>query len=201
MEEKKKRATDLVNRYLDHCVSLDYELLLRKYPAKGVKMLPWEKNKLKVWFHQKNVSHLWKHFDVLEWWNDFGRTSFPDILPVAAVALAKPYTNAQQERDFSKASWFDGKLKQKQLPETLEMKVMSSLNRNVVEMMVKSSEFEENYPLQIEVFNKNIDIEDYDDDEIQVEEEDVIDLAHEDYMGKSLDDDYNQTNDAIDISE
>ncbi|KAL7567925.1 hypothetical protein ACA910_019638 [Epithemia clementina (nom. ined.)] len=51
---------------------------------------------------------------------------------VAAIQLARPYSNAQQERDFSLATWFDGNLVQKQRPETLEKRLVGCLNRNVV---------------------------------------------------------------------
>ena len=39
---------------------------------------------------------------------------------VAAINLARPYSNAQQEHDFSMATWFDGNLVQRQKPLTLE---------------------------------------------------------------------------------
>ncbi|OQR89798.1 hypothetical protein ACHHYP_06045 [Achlya hypogyna] len=46
---------------------------------------------------------LYKHIDVLKWYRDDGASSFPSIAVLARVYLAKPMSNAYQERFFSTA--------------------------------------------------------------------------------------------------
>ena len=54
---------------------------------------------------------------------------------LAAINKARPYSNAHQECDFSMATWFDSNLFQRQKPQTLEMRLVGSLNRLVVKQM------------------------------------------------------------------
>ena len=54
---------------------------------------------------------------------------------VAAVNLARPYSNAQQECDFSMATWFDRNLVWRQKPLILEKRLVGSLSQQVVRQM------------------------------------------------------------------
>jgi hypothetical protein len=129
-----KNQTDILNNHQEK--------------AKKSGNLPdWQKN-FKAYVKTKNIIHLWQYFDILGWWRNYGKVAFPNIAMAAAVTLARPYTNASQERDFSMATWFDGKLCQSQKPEILERRLLLGLNREVVDVikseisiMKNSSEF------------------------------------------------------------
>ena len=54
---------------------------------------------------------------------------------VAAINLARRYSNPQQEHDFSIATWFDGNLVQRQKPLTLEKRLAGPLNQQVVKQI------------------------------------------------------------------
>ena len=65
---------------------------------------------LKRYTNHNSINEFWQYFNVMQWWNEFGWEHYPCIMMVAAINLARPYSNEQQECDFSMATWFDGKL-------------------------------------------------------------------------------------------
>ena len=77
----------------------------------------------------KNWELIAKHFDPMEYWHTVGRQQFPHIYIVACLYLAMPNSNGHQERTFSTATWFDGKLNNRQHDVTLEMKIVVARNK------------------------------------------------------------------------
>ena len=77
-----------------------------------------------------NVLNIEPVFDVGKWWLTVGARQFPTICLVAARILAKPDTNAYQERVFSRCTFVDQPLRQRMNPETFELRVLSKVNRN-----------------------------------------------------------------------
>ena len=137
----KQMATSEVTSYLMYAKTMNWKEVISAHPSplfqsigQKDKDLPWTRQLVSYAVH-KNIKELWKLFDVLNWWNDFGRQHYPHVMMVASVTLARPYSNAQQERDFSLATWFDGNLVQKQKPATLEKRLMTCLNREPVKML------------------------------------------------------------------
>jgi hypothetical protein len=60
------------------------------------------------------------------------------------IVMAKPPSNAQQERIFSRVSWFDSHLMASQKSSTFEMRCLDSLNRGNVDEIKESIENNEN---------------------------------------------------------
>jgi hypothetical protein len=81
----------------------------------------------------QNMDTCIKHFDIMKWWEDFGKTQFKLIYPVACRILALPDSNGHQERTFSAATWMDGKLNSRQSEMTFQMKVMLYKNQQFLE--------------------------------------------------------------------
>jgi hAT family C-terminal dimerisation region len=74
-----------------------------------------------------------KHFDIFQWWESIGKSSFPLIYPVAIRILSLPDSNGNQERTFSAATWMDGKLRKRQTDMSFEMKVLLYKNQGFLE--------------------------------------------------------------------
>lgn len=132
-----------LQRYLDYCnesfVNTDrttvvdkWQELFEKYPSAIFKKDKKDNEAEVQSLKNLRVNVIWHYQIVLSWWNYEGRQVFPNILPTAMIALGKPYTNAQQERVFSKVTWMDGKLRQSQSMDTLNKRVPCSVNREVV---------------------------------------------------------------------
>jgi hAT family C-terminal dimerisation region len=144
-ESKIDLAQSEVNKYINYCTTMDWEETIINNPTVQLKndqeratkdgnQEEWRK-KFKGFVNTKNIIQLWQYFDLLGWWKTFGKMNFPNIAMAAAITLARPYTNASQERDFSMATWFDGNLFQNQKPEKLERRLLLGLNRQVVEVI------------------------------------------------------------------
>ena len=140
--EVQKKVTDEVKSYLSYISLLDWEKAISEYPSNHhttfiPKMNKDEKLKreYQISLQKKKVTDIWKHFDVLQWWGRHAQHKFPLLFPMASIVLGKPYTNAYQERCFSLASWFDGKLVQSQKAETLQSRCLDAQNRNNVTRM------------------------------------------------------------------
>ncbi|KAL7557817.1 hypothetical protein ACA910_003858 [Epithemia clementina (nom. ined.)] len=119
-------AKSEVEQYLNYCATMDWKQTITDYPTDLFHKLEKDSNDGTQWNKQltsyakcQNIKGLWKYLDVLQWWNDFGRQYYPHVMMVASIALGRPYSNAQQEQDFSMATWFDGNLVQRQKPGTL----------------------------------------------------------------------------------
>jgi hypothetical protein len=135
-------ARSEVTKYIHYCTTMDWEEIIMKNQTvvlkndqekatKDGKADEWRK-KFKGFVSLKNIIQIWQYFDLLGWWKTYGKMAFPNIAMAAAITLARPYTNASQERDFSMATWFDGNLVQSQKPEVLERRLLLGLNRQVV---------------------------------------------------------------------
>ena len=70
-------------------------------------------------------------FDVMKWWETH-KNMFPNIYIVACHILASPDSNANQERTFSAATWFDGKLSNRQNDATFQMRVLLYKNEEFI---------------------------------------------------------------------
>jgi hypothetical protein len=135
----RKDAKEQVKAYLLYMEDVNWDSLItkwltddgREYHAKmakcSIKKKDWKK-----WCRRKDIISLWRFFDVLAWWNIVGRSTYPLMFPVACVSLGKPFTNAEQERNFSMASWFNGNLTQSAHGTTFETRYIEAINRKVV---------------------------------------------------------------------
>ena len=74
-----------------------------------------------------------EYFDIFNWWECVGKSSFPLIYPVAIRILSLPDSNGNQERTFSAATWMDGKLNSRQNDMTFQMKVLLYKNQSFLE--------------------------------------------------------------------
>ncbi|KAL3914386.1 MAG: hypothetical protein SGARI_000151 [Bacillariaceae sp.] len=83
-----------------------------------------------------------KHFKLMQWWESFGKSRFPHIYHVATIYLALPESNGHQERTFSSATWFDGKLNNRQLDATMEMKTMIYRNKQFLKELDVEADME-----------------------------------------------------------
>jgi hypothetical protein len=81
----------------------------------------------------KNMDNIAEHFDVFNWWEITGKSSYPLIYPVAIRILSLPDSNGHQERTFSAATWMDGKLNSRQNDMTFQMKVLLYKNQAFLE--------------------------------------------------------------------
>ena len=113
-------------------------MVIKKYPSAAfISESPdWSEDK-QQWFSERcatrDFGSVGKYFDVLGWWND-QKTKFPKIFPSAMVWIAKPATNAFQERVFSVASWFhNNRLMRQEDPKTFEMRTLGRLNRQLLQ--------------------------------------------------------------------
>jgi len=129
--------------YVQYCKNIDehqLSALLFTFPYCNLDELGKYDESKRFVFHPKvkkqllntNIRSLAMLFDVMEYWKVEGSIKFPTIGILAAITLAKPYTNAQQERDFSTATYFDGKLMQRQKTSTLEERFLCRVNRSVI---------------------------------------------------------------------
>jgi hypothetical protein len=84
-------------------------------------------------------------FHVMKWW-EAHKNTFPNIYIVACHILASPDSNANQERTFSAATWFDGKLSNRQNDATFQMRVL----------LYKNAEFIKNTKMAISEHYKNM---------------------------------------------
>ena len=75
-----------------------------------------------------------KHFDVMGWWQQLGKTQFPLIYIVACLIIAMPDSNGAQKRTFSSATWMDDKLKKRQSDLTFQMKVLLYKNKDLLQL-------------------------------------------------------------------
>lgn len=138
-------ARSEVTKYIHYCTTMDWEDTITNHQTnvykteyetavRGGSGDEWMKN-FKNAVKALNIVKIWQYFDLLSWWTVNGKVAFPHVAMAAAVTLARPYTNASQERDFSMATWFDGNLVQQQKPEILERRLLLGLNREVLNVM------------------------------------------------------------------
>jgi hypothetical protein len=78
-----------------------------------------------------NWEYISEAFDVMKWW-EAHRNTFPNVYIVACHVLATPDSNANQERTFSAATWFDGKLSNRQNDATFQMRVLLYKNAEFI---------------------------------------------------------------------
>jgi hypothetical protein len=69
-----------------------------------------------------------ERFNIMEWWEDVGKSQYPYIYVLACIILPLPDSNGSQERTFSSATWMDGKLNKRQSDATFQMKVILQQN-------------------------------------------------------------------------
>ncbi len=147
----KEEIEELVKKYVEFLADdMDWGQMVQHFPTKvyfeymeymkGTQdAAEWNK-----WVETKSILKLWKHFDVLSWWKVVGKEKFSKLYTLACVVLGMPPSNASQERYFSHASWFDGKLMQSQKDTRLEMRSIDALNREAVADMKQSLELHNN---------------------------------------------------------
>jgi hypothetical protein len=87
--------------------------------------------------NNSNIIEKWEtianHFDIMRWWEDFGKIEYPHIYVIACLVLPLPDSNASQERTFSSATWMDGKLNKRQSDATFQMKILLQQNTEFLE--------------------------------------------------------------------
>ena len=117
-----------VSHFLMFCHGMNWLETIRKYPTDLFKEECWKHMEGKQWWKQcrsyathNNINELWQYSIAMQWWNGFGRQYDAHVMMVAAINLARPYSNAQQKCDVSMATWFGGYLVQRQKPKMLEM--------------------------------------------------------------------------------
>jgi hypothetical protein len=124
----------------------------------------------------KNYQLIAEHFDVMDWWERFGKENHKLIYPVACCILALPDSNGHQERTFSAATWMDGKLQKRQSDMTFQMKVLLYKNaeflanhrRHVQEDKLASAEQRTKELLKLSAqMRKDLELDDSDADDIE----------------------------------
>jgi hypothetical protein len=134
----KKEIREEVDRYYAYVNAMDWSSLIGNHPSPKYKVkdksnvLPKDQQWWAEAIKSCNILDLFLYFSVLHWWVITGRQLFPKIFITAFIHLGKPYTNAFQERVFSKTTWMDGHLMQSQKATTLEMRALDALNRDNV---------------------------------------------------------------------
>ena len=73
-----------------------------------------------------------EHMDVFDWWERFGKTTYPMMYPIAISILAVPESNDGQERTFSMGTWNDTPLKRRQKDATLQQKAVLTVNKKFI---------------------------------------------------------------------
>ena len=76
-----------------------------------------------------NVELIALHFDLMLWWHNGMKAAYEFVYLLACIHLPLPDSNGNQERTFSAAGWYDGKLNQNQNAATFEMKTLLYQNR------------------------------------------------------------------------
>ena len=136
INELERKLEGEVASYTLFCESMDIEKVLDKV---GNEKYFKEKNQLKYdknhreELELKNVDYLKKYFDVLAFWQMYGKEKWPKLTVGAMLILGKPSHNGFQERVFSKGNYKDGQLKKRQHADTFEMAVLESFNSDFIE--------------------------------------------------------------------
>lgn len=129
MNEKDRfllKMKEEVDNYFAAVDQINWEEMVKKYPSKVYEKsnVNWTK------FHKDmpDAIYICNQIDILKWWNDVGNILHPRIGLVASIIFGIPPSNGFQERIFSKASWFDGKLKQRLDSTKFELSLLDSLH-------------------------------------------------------------------------
>ena len=104
----REQAVAEVGQYLQYYKQLNWFNIMQWYPTKNFEEdngkhdegMQWWKQ-FKTYTRHNNVNELWQYFNVMEWWKGVGQQYHPNIQVVAAINLARSYSNTQQEHDFS----------------------------------------------------------------------------------------------------
>ena len=75
-----------------------------------------------------NMELIALHFDLMLWWHNGMKAAYECVYLLACIHLPLPDSNGNQERTFSAAGWYDGKLNQNQNAATFEMKTLLHQN-------------------------------------------------------------------------
>ena len=117
--------------------------LINEYPTPQYleELITWDDPK-KKWFAFRCKKHdfmsVGKYFHVMKWW-DAHKSTYPHLFPTALVWLAKPATNAFQERVFSCSSWLDSnRLMRKESPHNFQMRSLTCVSRPVRKSIILS---------------------------------------------------------------
>ena len=114
-------------------LELNWDLALQQYALIDQDDIDW-------WaVHRGDSLYLSKIFDVAKWWATRGKLQFPLVALVAPRILARPSSNACQERIFSSCTYFDAKLRNRLGPQRFEMAVLLlTVNRVWMEETLKA---------------------------------------------------------------
>ena len=124
--------------YSERMISPSWEGHIKKYPTEAFKKesktwSPKQWKRFKTACTKINFQRVGKYFDVLKWWALY-KDRFPHIFPTSIIWIAKPATNAFQERVFSTASMMDGnKTMNRQLDKNFEMRTLGRLTRPLID--------------------------------------------------------------------
>jgi hypothetical protein len=127
-----------VSSYIRYCKEMDIVSILEEFG--NVEYRTDEKRKvidLKKLSYYKDALYANQYFDILVWWNVYGRNNFPLLTPGASIILGKPTHNAFQERVFSRGTYADSNLKKSMKENNFEMAVLNSLNCHKMDEIIK----------------------------------------------------------------
>ena len=113
-------------------LELNWDIALQQHALVEQDQIDWRA------VHRGDSLYLSKIFDVAKWWATRGRLQFPLVALVAPRVLARPSSNAYQERIFSSCTYFDAKLRNRLGPQRFEMAVLLTVNCVWMEEMLKA---------------------------------------------------------------
>ena len=136
----KKACTECYDDFLRHCesqIDFNWADIIKQYPTEAYsKEWPkWDDAQKQMFArhcHSRNYLEVGRFFDLMGWWRKHS-SNWSYVFPSAIVWLAKPATNAFQERIFSIGSWMmQNKLMSNLDRKTNEMRTMERITRQLV---------------------------------------------------------------------
>ena len=146
MRALKKTCTTCYDDFRKNCenhIDNHWESIIRQYSTEEFEKVSkkWDDDETEEFKENcvnRNYLEIGKYFDLLGWWRAHSMM-FPYLYPSAIIWLAKPATNAFQERIFSIGTWMhQNKLMRRAHKKTNEMRTMECVNRSLLEEIKKT---------------------------------------------------------------
>jgi hypothetical protein len=164
-----------VSSYIRYCKEMDIMLVLEEYGNDDYRTNGRKKAiDIRKLSYYKDALYTNQYFDILLWWNVYGRNNYPLLMPGASIILGKPTHNAFQERVFSRGTYADSNLKKSMKENNFEMAVLNSLNCQKMDEIIKQQNMKvkkRNYNAHLTAFFNR---KKSDDSDMVVEKSDVF---------------------------
>ena len=148
LQALKKACNDSYDDFIRHWkyqIDNHWEEVIKAYPSKKFsdEYDDWSdvaKRAFSRHCHNRNYLQVGQYFDLMGWWRVHS-SNWQYVFPSAVIWLAKPATNAFQERIFSMGSWMlQNKLMGSMSKKTSEMRTMEYINRQVLRTIEENEE-------------------------------------------------------------